>query len=353
MIRTYVSEPAGPYERGRAFGEMWRNEIRDTVAGYAELFALAASAPIELEPVGRKAHDVIRRWAPRLADEIDGMAQGAGMPGTHLAAINARTEILARLGPLQHGECSTVVFLGGPQPLAVQTWDWYERFADNWLLWTVKLDDGRQLQTLTEFGIVGKIAVNSVGLGLHFNLLRHDSDRPTIGVPVHVIARRAVEEADDLEAALRMVTGANVSASTAFTFVATDGREATALTVEMCPNGPAYVLPDEDGLLIHTNHFLHPSALAGDREPALAGDSFFRYELLRRQLHADRPATVEDIVGSMASHLGGPGALCMHPRPGAPLDECFATLATVALDVAGGSVHARAGGPCRGVVVSQ
>ena len=352
MIRVFTSDPAGARERGQAFGEAWRNEIRDTVAGYAELFALAAGAPIELEAVGREAHDVIACWAPRIADEIDGMAEGAGVPASRLAAVNARTEILARLRSLQRGECSTVVFLGGAKPLAVQTWDWYERFAGNWLLWTIILQDGRQLQTLTEFGIVGKIAVNSVGLGLHFNLLRHRSDRPTIGVPVHVIARRAVEEADDLEAALRLVTTANVSASTAFTFVASDGCDATALTVEMSPDGPAYVLPDEDGLLIHTNHFLHPNALAGDCEPALAGDSYFRYELLRRRLHADHPATAEDIVGSMASHLGGAGALCTHPRPGAPLDECYATLATVALDVEGGRIHARAGGPCRGPVVS-
>jgi hypothetical protein len=97
---------------------------------------------------------------------------------------------------------------------------------------------------------------------------------------------------------------------------------------------------------VHTNHFLHPSALADDREPALAGDSFFRYELLRRRLHAALPATSEDIVASMASHLGGAGALCVHPQPGTPPDSSFTTLATVVLDVGAGKIHARAGGPC-------
>jgi isopenicillin-N N-acyltransferase-like protein len=345
-IRSFVSEPADAHERGRAFGETWRDEIRDTVAGYAELFALLGGVPLPLGPVGGEAHDAIARWAPQLAEEIDGIAQGAGMPTTHLAAINARTEILAGLGASHRGECSTAVFLGGVKPLAVQTWDWYQRFAGNWLLWTIRLGNGRELQTLTEFGIVGKIAVNSSGLGVHFNLLRHRADHARIGVPVHVIARRAIEESHDLETALRLVGSAAVSASTALTFVATDGRDATALTAEMHPGGPAYVLPDTDGLLVHTNHFLHPNALADDREPALGGDSFFRYELLRRRLRASRPSTAEDIVAALASHLGGAGALCVHPQPDAPLDESFATLATVVLDVEAGKIHARAGGPC-------
>jgi isopenicillin-N N-acyltransferase-like protein len=73
------------------------------------------------------------------------------------------------------------------------------------------------------------------------------------------------------------------------------------------------------------------------------------YELLRRRLHAEPPATAEDIVQSLASHLGGGGALCLHPFPDAPPAESFATLATVALDVAAGRIDARAGGPCGAV----
>lgn len=341
----FVSEQASPRERGQAFGEAWREEIRDTIDGYVELFSLAAGKPFGLASAGLEAHDAIADWAPRLAEEIAGIAEGADVPVADVAAINARTEILAGLRAPYRGECSMAVFLGRKDPIAVQTWDWYERFSGNWLLWTIKLADGRELQTLTEFGMVGKIAVNTAGLGVHFNLLRHRSDRTAIGVPVHVVARRAVEESSDLDTALRLVGSANVSASTALTFVATDGHDTTALTAEMHPGGPSYVLPDADGLLIHTNHFLHPNALAGDREAELAGDSYPRYEILRRRLHAELPATAEDIVSAMASHLGGPGAICLHPEPGAPL-ESYATLATVEIDVRGGELKAKPGGPC-------
>jgi hypothetical protein len=48
----------------------------------------------------------------------------------------------------------------------------------------------------------------------------------------------------------------------------------------------------------------------------------------------------------MASHLGGPGAICLHPEePGTPL-ESYATLATVEIDVRAGELKARPGGPC-------
>ena len=48
----------------------------------------------------------------------------------------------------------------------------------------------------------------------------------------------------------------------------------------------------------------------------------------------------------MASHLGGAGAICLHPADGAPLQEAYATLATVVLDAGAGALHVRAGGPC-------
>jgi isopenicillin-N N-acyltransferase-like protein len=121
----------------------------------------------------------------------------------------------------------------------------------------------------------------------------------------------------------------------------------------MHPAGPSYVLPDADGVLVHTNHFLHPTALEGDREAELGGDSFLRYEILRRRLHTQRPANSGEVIGAMASHLGGAGALCLHRQPNAPLDESYATLATVDLDVVGGRLNARAGGPCGKVLPGE
>jgi hypothetical protein len=63
-----------------------------------------------------------------------------------------------------------------PSPLAVQTWDWYEQFADGWLVWSIEVADGTYFHTLTEYGVLAKIGVNASGVGLHFNILHHAAD---------------------------------------------------------------------------------------------------------------------------------------------------------------------------------
>ncbi len=60
--------------------------------------------------------------------------------------------------------------------------------------------DGQVVRTLTEYGIVGKLGVSRRGLGLLLNILHHEGDGRGIGVPVHVVARRVLDEARDLDA---------------------------------------------------------------------------------------------------------------------------------------------------------
>jgi isopenicillin-N N-acyltransferase-like protein len=346
MINEYHSPLADPRDRGASFGEHWRERVRDTIEGYRELFSVQNGSAFDIEEAGGPALVAIRGWAPELATEIEGIAAGAGVSSHSVAAINARTEIIARFTPQGRGECSTAVLLGGERPITVQTWDWHDRFEDNWLVWTIELPNDRTVVTMTEFGIVGKIGVNNVGLGVHLNFLRHRSDRAAIGVPVHIVARRVLDEATNMDAAMGLVRSAAVSASSALTIIEFDGKDSTAVVAELFPEGPAYVLPEPDGVLVHTNHFVHPTAAIGDLEPALGGDSYFRYEMLRRRLAATPPASRDSVIAALNSHLGGGGALCCHPDPAAGIGARYATLATVAIDLKAGRLDVREGGPC-------
>jgi isopenicillin-N N-acyltransferase-like protein len=348
MIPTYVSPPAPPRERGRDFGAAHADQIRTVVERYRALFATTAGHSVDMEALGAEALTAIAGWAPDLAEEIDGFADGAGIDVRLVAALNARTEILARVAPGGRGECSTLVALdaGAGGPAAAQTWDWHDDLRDSWLVWTIEHPDGHVVHTLTEFGIVGKIGVSSRGVGVLFNILHHERDGDAIGVPVHAIARRILDDAADLSQAVGTATAAAVSASSAITVIAADGAERAALTLEVHPGGPGILLPDERGVLVHTNHFLTAPAAAADREPRLGPDSFWRYDLLRRRLRESPPAGTGDLVDALTSHLGGSGAVCCHPAPGAPAGERWATLATVTLDVAHGAMDVRAGGPC-------
>ena len=343
MIRRFTSAVAEPAARGREFGAVHAREVSATVEGYRDLFAVRDA---DLSALGGEALDRIDLWAPELGEEIRGIAAGARLPVTHVAAINARTEILARLGRVRAGECSTVVALRGgeAEPVAMQNWDWCTSMDGHWLEWTLPYPDGRRVTTFTEYGIVGKIGVNDRGVGVLFNMLHHRDDGAFIGVPVHVVARRILDTARDVDAAIGICASARVSASTAITVVGGLSAGRTAVTAELWPDGPGLVLPAADGLLLHTNHFLSDPARVGDSGPAGGSDTVERLDALRCSLDGrGADLTAVEALAALSQHDGG---VCCHPDPDGMAGPQHATLATIRLDLARSTLAIGAGPPC-------
>ena len=347
-IRTHTSAPATPAERGEEFGAAHGDAIATTIERYRELFAHLAGRPVELRDAGTEALATIEAFAAEAAAEIRGIAGGAGLQPWEVAALNARTEILAGIGSAAPAECTTVVSLDGATgtPLTMQTWDWHDLFADSWLVWTIEHPDGHVVHTLTEYGILGKIGVSSRGLGTHLNILRHRGDGGPIGVPVHILARSVLDRARNPGEAVALLGSARTSASSAITLVGDCGGGATAICAEVAMEGPRFVAPSERGLLLHTNHFLDPHLAARDDAPRWGPDSYLRLEVLRRRLHDRVPRDREALRAVLCDHSGGPNSICCHADPAAELGHRWTTLVTISLDAANGALWVWPGRPC-------
>ncbi len=346
MTRLYRSTETEPFARGEDFGRTHAARIAATVAGYRTMWRDLDAAHDPFAP-GEMALAATEGFAPHLAAEMRGMASGAGLDPRLIGAINARTEVLGALRAPLRGECSAVIALrdrGSLPPVAVQTWDWYHRFRDTWLVWEIPLADGTITRTMTECGIVGKAGMNTRGLGLLFTILHHADDGNGIGVPVHVIARATLDLGTNIAHAAQIAASAVVTASTSLNLSAWDGRRAAAITVEVHPGGPGFVLPDAAGLLVHTNHFLDARPALSDTEPRRNPDTLLRRDMLIRQL-AGGVRDSAQVIAAMDSHMFADSALCCHPLPGDP-DDQYATLATISLNLAKGSMEVHDGGPC-------
>lgn len=348
-LRTHHSPPALPRERGRAFGAAEASRIAATLAAYRTFWNGRAGGAFDPAPWGAQALAATRAHVPHLAEEIEGMAEGAGIDPALIAALNARTEILAILrragAAADRGECSAVIGLRpNAPPVMVQTWDWYHRFRDSWLVWHITQEDGRVTRTLTEYGIVGKAGVNDRGLGLLFTILTHAGDGAGMGLPVHVAARAALDLSPTLYNAAEWLAGVPVSASSSLNLAGWDGRRGQAITVELSPRGPGYALPDAAGVLVHTNHFLDPRLAAEDQGPPVYPDTLLRRDLLQRELSGGL-RTAEEALAALDSHLGGDSATCCH-RSDPESEDDYETLATVTLDLAQGAIDVHPGGPC-------
>ncbi|MGW6456587.1 C45 family autoproteolytic acyltransferase/hydrolase [Streptomyces sp. NPDC055078] len=335
-----------PWRRGRTTGRAFRERIRAGLTAYRDLFTAVRVDPADLRPYGEAALAATERWAPRLHRELIGTAAGAETEPWHIGLLNARTEVLATVGATAEGECSTAVWVGGGgAPHTIQTWDWHAEFADARTLAALRTESGRTVRTFTEAGILAKIGLNSGGLGLHFNILSHRDDGAGIGVPVHLVARRVLEEATTVAEARDIAASAAVSASTVLTVVAHDGGRGDAGCVELSPAGTALIRPDSDGVLVHTNHFLDP-VLAGGEQAAPTASTFPRHRrLMARQalLKDDDPRRWTEL---MLSHEADGAPICCHPQPGLPSHQQWSTLLTVSLDFVAGRLRYHSGGPC-------
>lgn len=328
---------------GRDLGSAFASDIAATWGAYERFFAAHDLSPALVRDVALGALDRTAAWAPGLASEIGVVADGAGLERWQVAALNARSEVLARFRAPVPGECSTVVHLpsSGP-PVTIQTWDWNQGMSDVKLIWQYSPRPGWTVKTFTEFGVLAKIGVNSAGLGLHFNLLQHDADGKSDGVPVHLVARRILDEAATVAEATEIARSAEVSASVALTVV----TASEACTLELSPAGLARVPVGPDGFLLRTNHFLDPVLAQGERLGVSDPDTYARLRSLARRLPGLRSPHLADRAAALVEHREDGSALCCHPPVGAPVHSQWETLIVIALDVHHHRLTFQDGSPC-------
>ncbi|NUR06960.1 MAG: peptidase C45 [Nocardioidaceae bacterium] len=344
---VFTSSVLPPRERGAELGARFAAEITDTVARYRRLFERRAEGEFDVDLWSERAWRAIRHHAPVHAEEIAGIADGAGLRVEQVASVNARTEILVAANPTGQTECSTVVSTpAGRPPVAVQTWDWYDAMTDGWFTWTIPHEDGRVVQTVTEFGMLAKIGVNDRGVGVMLNMLHHKNDadaaaRGEIGHPVHLLSRAILDDAGSTRDAVRIASAPPTSASTSLTVVDTTGE---AVSIELFPGGPGLLEPT-DGVLVRTNHFVSDGGHDGCLASTIGVSTELRREHLLGSFAATPPSTATEVVDAMTHH-DEDGGVCRHGFTDPDPLLWHRTLATVAIDVVTRTLDVRDGGPC-------
>ncbi|MCJ1877996.1 C45 family autoproteolytic acyltransferase/hydolase [Pseudomonas nitroreducens] len=347
ILHTFTTDIRDPLQRGRQIGETFSEQIRQTVALYLDFFPRVGVEIDKARAIGEGSLSALADWCPALAKEVEGLALGAGLPLWQLAALNARTEVLAVM-PAQpvEGECSTSVHApaGAIAPRSLQTWDWHDSLVPHGLLLGFTGSTGLTAKLFTEFGMLGKIGVNSAGLGVHFNILHHESDNGSAGVPVHAIARRVLEEATSVTEAIDMARSARVSASTVLSVFTRNDVRARAASIEMSPAHTVVVVPREDGWLLHTNHFLDGELSWGERT-ADVSTTYARLEHLKAATTGMTGKALGERADAFCGADGDQAVVCFHPDMSEPDTERWETLLSIGLDTAGCALEYVAGTP--------
>jgi isopenicillin-N N-acyltransferase like protein len=195
--------------------------------------------------------------------------------------------------------------------------------------------------TLTEAGIVGKIGINAAGLAMCINLLRSDSDSGGPVAPMHIILRRVLEECHSIDEAIALIS--NTPRCTSCNHMLAD-RSGAIADVEATPAGQWVHRPTE-GILTHTNHCTNSTLAMQDRYVREYPETRERDSRMQT-LAQSHPLTGNDLLAMLADHATSPYSICLHNDGDWSFIEQGESIASIIIDVTGGTLDVADGPPC-------
>jgi isopenicillin-N N-acyltransferase like protein len=212
-----------------------------------------------------------------------------------------------------------------------------EEQKPNIIVLSIYQDSLPTIKMVTEAGILGKIGLNSAGVGVCFNAIRAkglDSSR----MPVH-LGLRAVLESATANEAVRKLEEAGMAAS-AHMLIGDASGAATGL--EFTSATFAKLSKNDLGVIVHSNHLLLEHK--GMKEPFWIEDSpkrFDRMTELTENFHGKSPNLVE--FGALfKDQMGYPAAIC-RTQEGVSKS---ATLFNIVMDLKSRKAVVKLGKPC-------
>jgi isopenicillin-N N-acyltransferase like protein len=272
---------------------------------------------------------------------MQGIASAANVLFEDILVLNCRSEIGLTGGSVDG--CSAIAYKSpetGKQLLA-QNWDWHRNQLENVIVLDIVHLDGTRVVTITEAGIVGKVGFNSDCVGVTLNAIR------TKGVPldysmlpIHFALRYTVMESPTASEAINQLMRIGV-ASTAHFLVA---DSISAYGVEVSPLGNGIIPQDENGFVLHTNHWISSPELV--KSEKWLPDTYSR--LKRLQVLKSTVQSSDAIWQVLADEEEAPGSICRGVGIGSGPDDDLETLFGVVMDLEIGSAELIHGRPTSG-----
>ena len=152
-----------PYEIGQQHG----SQARDEVLGSIEFYKAFFQSRIKID--WTKAEEIAAEFLPSLksnwpeyVDEMQGVADGAGVKLADVVLLNVRTEIA--YGMMSDG-CTAFGWKSPEGTFLAQNWDWSAEQIPNIICARIEQPGMPVIEMMTEGGILGKIGMNSAGRG--------------------------------------------------------------------------------------------------------------------------------------------------------------------------------------------
>lgn len=349
---SFLEAEGTSYQIGLTIGTEAAAQVHNCIRSYRDQFAAVAElAWDEAKRLALQYRAVIARYNPDYIDEMQGIADGAGVTFDDILLLNCRSEVVLRgFSDAVPDGCTAMAATpsktDGRSTLIGQNWDWKMSQRESMILVKIRQTaSGRpDLLLLTEAGIIGKYGMNSAGMGFCFNALATD-DFPEGALPLHIACRGAMDSRN-LTEAISKVGGQQLGCAVNFLFASRDG---IAVDVEVS-NDDFDVLYPQDGILVHANHFRSlrlPRYPFRDTAKKKWPDTFIRCGRAEELIRSVKGGvTVRDFMRIFADHGDYPASICHHEDPATPAYARVGTVMSFVMDLERMEMHLCMGAPC-------
>jgi isopenicillin-N N-acyltransferase-like protein len=286
---------------------------------------------VDLSPLARDYAFWIEKDVPAIAEEIAGLAAGAGIRYEQAVLLQMRRELIRHRGDA--GDCTSFAYANeAGERLVGQTVDLTGNLSEfSLVLHVAPADSGRpRICLLTFLGLCGYLGVNSAGLAIGLNMITSEGWRP--GVPPYLLIRHLLSCTSVAEALEEI---GHIHRASSRYLVLADTKEMVG--VEMTVTDQRVL---RQPLLLHSNHFLHPDFQSEETKTgASLADSCRRLE--RMATLVEQGLDRQDILNN---HDGFPDSICVHNNGDPRLIE---TVAAVVMRPMKRELSIAFGNPCR------
>jgi isopenicillin-N N-acyltransferase-like protein len=292
-------------EWGQSHGEEFKTAIKELASIRRDLM-LAKNPKLltKLDELALAQWKISHQFAPLIADEIKGIAEGAQLSLTDIVILNNYTDF--RDISLPEEGCSTIHVQSANSILSGQTWDMH-RSAKNYMC-LIHLPN--QL-ILTLVGCVGLMGVNNQNCLIGVNNI--NTTRAKTGLIWPVLVRRVLQETSLADMKNVLLT-APVTSGHNYLISSPEG----GMHLEVTPTVSEVVSAlnkNETGAIFHTNHCLGLEVSKLEDKSSMSSTTFNRYDLLTRK--TTNIQILDDLKSLLTNHDEFPKSICSHFENGA------------------------------------
>lgn len=312
----HVNCSGTPYEIGQQHGQQAAAQVKGSIAFYEDFFKRQTGKSwSDVQEIAKSFVPYLEGAWPEYLDEMRGVADGTGVAFESILALNVRTEI--GYGMLTDG-CTAFAWKTATGSFLAQNWDWEGEQRDNIICAHITQHGKPTIHMMTEGGIIGKIGLNSAGVGVTLNAIRAKGitfDK----LPCHLALRTALNSSSLQEAKMKL-NKAGVAAACHIQVADVNGNvgfENTAfdqIELEM-----------KDGINTHSNHLT--VAHSGVDDSLMLADSPFRLDRVRELLASVGPEpTMQKLGDVLKDDKNAPCAINRSPTEKSSIQTLFSII---------------------------